>query len=526
MLTLQESSLDVSLRHALKYGDTDVFPIPFEYEAVNFDWDNVRRHLAAQNVLSWATRPCRSLLSPKAKYAFRTVTQLDPLDFLLFAATIKEIADDLEGRRIPRAENRVFSYRIQLNAEGQLFDPRIGYRQFLTECESRLNINSGFTTVAVTDISDFYSRIYHHRLENALQSATTHTSHVKAIMRLLSGWNGTETFGIPVGGALSRILAEVTISDVDEALLAKGVDFVRFNDDYRIFATSHDEAYCHIVFLAETLWRNHGLSLQPQKTTILTRDVFRHRYSATPDQRELESLHARFEQLIDDLGLDNWYEPIDYDSLEPEQQEAIDALNLGELFREEMSGSSEPDLRILKFVFRRLGQLADPIMVEEIFDKIEVLHPILPDIIHYLNNLRYLTADQRRQIGGRILQLFEDSILSELPYHKIWLLDLFTRSRAWNNEAKFFQLYGSEPDPACRRELILAMGRVGQRHWFQSQWRTLFDHAHWPRRALLASASCMPGDARRHWYRSIEPQLDVLETAVMKWARQNPFFSA
>ena len=125
MLTLQENSLDWALRHALKYGDTDVFPLPFEYEAVNFDWDNVRRYLAAQNVLNWATRPCRSLLSPKAKYAFRTVTQLDPLDFLLFAATVKEIADDLEGRRIPRTENRVFSYRIQLNTDGQLFDPRI-----------------------------------------------------------------------------------------------------------------------------------------------------------------------------------------------------------------------------------------------------------------------------------------------------------------------------------------------------------------------------------------------------------------
>ena len=90
-------------------------------------------------------------------------------------------------------------------------------------------------------------------------------------MHLLSGWNGTETFGIPIGGAPSRILAEITLSDVDEALLASGIDFIRFNDDYRIFANSHATAYRHIAFLAETLFRNHGLSLQPQKTTILSR---------------------------------------------------------------------------------------------------------------------------------------------------------------------------------------------------------------------------------------------------------------
>ena len=136
MLTLQQSSLDWAIRHALKYGDTDVFPSPFEYEAVNFDWNNVKVYLAAQDVLTWATRPHRSLLSPKAKYGFRIVTQLDPLDFLLFAGTVKEIADDLEGRRIPRTDDRVFSYRIQLDSQGQLFDPRVGYRQFLSACQA------------------------------------------------------------------------------------------------------------------------------------------------------------------------------------------------------------------------------------------------------------------------------------------------------------------------------------------------------------------------------------------------------
>ncbi|WP_334839210.1 hypothetical protein [Nostoc sp.] len=74
-----------------------------------------------------------------------------------------------------------------------------------------------------------------------------------------------------------------------------------------------------------------------------------------------------------------------------------------------------------------------------------------------------------------------------------------------------------------KRQLILAMGRASQRHWFQSQWRSLFDEPHWSRRALLAGASCMPGDARKHWYRSVEARLDPLERAVMKWARQYPF---
>ena len=40
MLTLHERSLDWALAHALRYGDTDVFPLPFEYEAIKHDWSS------------------------------------------------------------------------------------------------------------------------------------------------------------------------------------------------------------------------------------------------------------------------------------------------------------------------------------------------------------------------------------------------------------------------------------------------------------------------------------------------------
>ena len=274
MLLLQNDSLDWALAHVNRYGDTDVFPVPFEYAAIEHDWTNVKRNLAGVDVLQWTTRPQRILLSPKARNGFRVITQLDPLDFLVFASLVREIAADLEARRVPIGENRVFSYRVAPQTDGQLFSPDTGYRQFLEACSRKLATDPSVQFVATTDISDFYARIYHHRLENALNTATTRTNHVRAIMRLLSGWNGTETFGIPIGSAPSRLLAETTLADVDEALLAAGVDFVRFNDDYRIFADTYERAYRAITFLAETLYRNHGLNLQPQKLRYLRQPSF------------------------------------------------------------------------------------------------------------------------------------------------------------------------------------------------------------------------------------------------------------
>ena len=321
-------------------------------------------------------------------------------------------------------------------------------------------------------------------------------------MRLLSGWNGTETFGIPVGCAPSRILAEIALSDVDEAMRANGIDFVRFNDDYRIFSRTETEAYQHLTFLASTLASNHGLSLQQQKTNVLPIEDFRTQYLATPLDREMDSLHEKFAELIEEIGLESWYEEIDYDDLNEEQQGLVDSMNLVAIFVEEAE-SEVPDIPVVKFCLRRLGQLGDQDVVEHIFDNLESLVPAFVDVISYFKNLRYLNPQTRSDLGGRLLALLENSIVSGLPYHRMWIVDVFTESREWDNEHRFVTLYNNETEQVCRRKLILAMGRAEQRHWFQAQWRSLFEHPHWQRRAVLAAASCMPADDRRHWYRSL-----------------------
>lgn len=178
---------------------------------------------------------------------------------------------------------------------------------------------------------------------------------------------------------------------------------------------------------------------------------------------------------------------------------------------------------VLKFCLGRLAQLGNDDAVEQVFNHVDLLRPVFSEVVNYIKNLRYLDDAHRSQLGGRLLDLLDGSIVSALPYHRMWILDVFGHSTEWDNESRFMGLYNEESDQACRRKLILAMGRAQQVHWFQSQWRSLFDHPHWQRRAVLAAASCMPGDARKHWYRSVEPQLDPLEKSVVRWARHYPF---
>ena len=45
MLKLRNDSLEWALKHIENYGDTDIFPVPFEYEAIRYLWDKNTREL-------------------------------------------------------------------------------------------------------------------------------------------------------------------------------------------------------------------------------------------------------------------------------------------------------------------------------------------------------------------------------------------------------------------------------------------------------------------------------------------------
>ena len=64
--------------------------------------------------------------------------------------------------------------------------------------------------------------------------------------RLFQNSNDARTNGIPIGPAISDLIAELILADIDEKISANlpGLEFVatRFKDDYRILTKSEDDA--------------------------------------------------------------------------------------------------------------------------------------------------------------------------------------------------------------------------------------------------------------------------------------------
>ncbi len=192
---IKPESLDWALKHIENYGDTDIFPLPFEFEAIRLSWDSkIRNYLSEQDILQYRTRPYRRCLSPKHRFGFRISTQLDPFDMLIYTALVYDIGYDIESYRVPVSNQIVHSYRFNPDTDGRFFDTDVGYDSFIQQ--SKYFAFSGkFQKVVIADIADFFPRIYHHPLGNALDVCT----------RLFLTWAfdiGNWTLDIPLSSVL------------------------------------------------------------------------------------------------------------------------------------------------------------------------------------------------------------------------------------------------------------------------------------------------------------------------------------
>lgn len=517
-MRLRTTTLNWSLVHHERFGDTDIFPTPFEYTAIRDQWSVILPDLAAQDLTTWQTSATRRALTPKSRFGFRTATQLDPLDSLLYAGLVYEIAKDLEQYRDPAAHRRVFSHRIRrASADGQLYDPRWNFDTFKDHLRTKCASQPGW--VVVTDVADFYSRIYHHPLENCLRSATARSEHVDALMRLLSQWNFTVSSGLPVGPAASRILAEMALVDVDQILADEQIDFCRFSDDYRLFALTEAEAHEHLAVLASALGESH-LTLSERKTDILTTQRFASRHLDGERPGDPSSLAGQVAAILERYGYENdLYSEAELEELPLGMVKELDELDLNRILRDKSDDSRTYDVFIVSLALRRLAQLRDDSLLSLVADNLHQFTPVLPQAINYFQ--RVTPSAKRPAIGSRLLDQVEHGASGHRDYQRIWLLHLFATDPGWATTPELQALLARTDSVIVRPKLLEVLGTRSLSHWFRQHRRDAQNLNGWELRAFIRGAASMRRDEYLPWLNSLTPRLDRLGQAVARYCKSS-----
>ena len=264
------AAIDLALQNADIDGIDHFFPTPFELERLRGNARLREKLMAriAENLLVPAYADglpsIEAMQIPKSgPRAYRRGAWIEPVDLLTYLTCAILIASRLEPTRV--SVQRVFSHRFNPHA-GRLFGERYDFGTFQAAVRDRLEAKPG-TVLVSTDVADCYDSMCGERLAQSLARRGAEPWLVAAVDRLLRGWRGPEGKGLPAGSHASHILAEAVFAEIDDRLQKDGIDYVRYVDDYRLFAPDVATARAWLQRLDERLALER-LHLNQSKTSL------------------------------------------------------------------------------------------------------------------------------------------------------------------------------------------------------------------------------------------------------------------
>ncbi|MEY2565446.1 MAG: hypothetical protein QOH88_3639 [Verrucomicrobiota bacterium] len=520
-----EEAFRLAVANVAAFGDTDIFPSPLD----RFACQDVPEKMTAMLVeihrtfeQYLASEPPENInaLAPLGYTAFRWATQIDPAWNLYFLALVLFIAETIEAKRLPTSADTVFSYRFQPNlTTGHLYADST-WRDYKL---SALEKSKRYPFVLLADVADFYPRVAHHRLENELIRLEAHPEETRRIKLLLSQFSQTRSYGLPVGGPASRILAELALNPVDLYLDRKGIVFCRYVDDFHLFAETKEQAYNHLAFLAQILF-NEGLSLQRTKTRILSSEELqaasRHLDLAETDVIEQLPAEARL------MRLSVRYDPYsptaaeDYETL----QEAVSSIDIVGILAKEIA-KTNVDIQLTKqaiAAIRALSPELRPGAIGTLLEpgNLETLAPVFSNVMRLLRSL-YTEMDPVTQnlCDDTMQGLFvQRSHLIQNDLNLAYMLQVYGQKQSPIKERTLIELFDQNTSALVRRQIILIMAKWGVTYWLSDLLRRFGSLSNWERKAFIVASFCM-ADEGEHWRNHTKRTLSEAEIIVRDWYR-------
>ncbi|UTG61520.1 RNA-directed DNA polymerase [Elizabethkingia anophelis] len=510
-----------ALVNIARHGDTDIFPFPFErhlFEEKQNETLAILESYHANIDDAISSSPVLTLvkLSQVGYYGFRQATLIEPFWNAYFLGLVISIAEDIEKKRIKEEDKNIFSYRFEWDeASGSLFKNTtwIDYKKQCIENAKE------YKYVLQTDISNFYPRINHHKLENELKRIDTTNSVTTNLMKLLSAFTGTISYGLPVGGPASRILAELALNHSDFNLKSRDIKFCRYADDYTIFCKNESKAYKTLIFLSEKL-SNDQLGLQKDKTKIMTSEEFIDIHKFLDPQPN--DANPEEEQKL--LNISIRFDPYSATAVEDYEylKEAIKEIDIISILSKEVN-KTRIDQTVTKQAINSIKVLNPESQVQAVkilldHTNLVTLSPVFTSIMRSVRSIYMELSDEGKDIvDNSLIDLFKNkSFLTKIEMNVTYMIQILSIRHSAVKEALFIRLFETETNHLLKRQIIIAMSNWGCHYWIVDIKNNFTTLTNWERRAVIY-ASYFLGDEGKHWRNHNKKSFSKEETLIRDW---------
>lgn len=514
-MSLKMEHIERAILHLATLGDTDIFPPPFEFKFYASESENVIKCIENTNIASHTPLSAFECLSPKGRLSFRIAHQLYPVDTLLYTAAVIQIAPSLENLKSP-IDKGPFAYRfIEDDSDPRFFARSSNYHDWLLHLKDMYASPEAFSDakyVLETDISDFYSRIYFHRLEHVLDDCGAPNQIRKIIEKIIKSTRARQSYGLPVGSSASRILAEALLVDTDTMLAAKSTAYSRYVDDFRIVVDHQSDVHSVLCNLAEHLMLTEGLSLNASKTRSYTND------------EGVENIDSQLSDVFTDEELVklNQYIAAVYDDedVSVEDVEDVDPSNLVEKLREALSPRNV-DYTAIKVILKVLRAVKIETPIEFIDSYIELIYHTPRDFCLLIGGMAQRNEEVAASIATRLVEAMGNAPFRDMALSRIWVAHLFVTQALPISEELRTKMDLTKTVLERRQDLLLR-GLLNDRAFFRAQ-KTKFDEANdWEKPALMLGASCLSKSEYKTWLETIKSHVkDPTADIYRGWLKDN-----
>ena len=380
----------------------DLLPEEPGWQALFSNQTAVAEWLRSQ--LQSAYLPSREVIigARKAGHGVRPVAVLQMLDRVIYRALVSQL---ISGR--PPTDRSAEEYLDFVLAP------------IMHAIESRSSIGSNAFSfaesdtkyVVKTDISAFYQYIDHEVLANELILQTGKFDIVEALIDFLSDIQGRK-FGLPQQLYASMELSEYYIDIVERRMTREGYDVWRFNDDFRISATSYPHAL-RAIDRVSAIAGELGMVINEQKTITPSFSTY------LMDNTDISVDDEVPTDIVAEDAVGDYLDAVDPDNLDVARSRITGARPDSDA-EIDIRKSNSDDVRALRRALAAFRLAADPEVAEDSVRLIAYIAAITPDIIEYL-----VALNDSLVAGTTISQIITNVSLNE--WQELWIVDALRR---------------------------------------------------------------------------------------------------
>lgn len=517
---LPRSSIAWAIKHLDKFGDTDIFPVPIEFQIVNKNSALAVEALSEKDLTKHQYLVPRRTAVPKSMGGFRVASQLSPIDAILFTGLAHHVSPNVEHARLSRSRQESCSFRLDLKENGQFFVPGFGFGDFNRATERHIR-DPRTKFVLSVDLADFYNQISHHRIANNMESVGFDPSEFRTAEHILDRFSSNHhSRGLPIGPTASIIFAEIASLDIDSFIVGRGIKFCRYVDDFRFFFDSKEKALCFLSEFSEVLFTNHRLATNTTKTKLWSTESFNGEI-IDEDLLEEEKQEAHLMAII--RSRSESCAPGDEEDTEnasPEERNEATRNAIDELFSRVESAEPLPT-GLAKFVLHRGRTLKTTKFTNRLLDNLDHFIPVVGDVVNYI------TSIDGKNRNGYLRRTYDwltnESIIRDCAFMHEWAGFLSSRfcDSLWSNWEEYETAVSKIPKNVVDRSTPLAAARFRNWGYIRLLKERIDAYDESSRRAIVIASCVLSDDEKKHWLSRFDKSGDIILDSCVKFARSN-----